>query len=49
LLSADSSIDLADVNRTDGLSCSIIDRDTGKTISTNSVPASPNAHVSCHM
>jgi hypothetical protein len=49
-LSASSYTDIGqDFNRTDGLSCSIIDRDTGKTISTNSVPPSANAHVSCHM
>jgi hypothetical protein len=50
MLSADGYTDIGeDFNRTDGLSCSIIDRDTGKVVITNSVPASAHAHVFCHM
>ncbi|RJQ80736.1 hypothetical protein D5S17_06760 [Pseudonocardiaceae bacterium YIM PH 21723] len=36
-----------DFNKADGLTCSIVDKDTGKTLVTNSIPPSPNGHVDC--
>jgi hypothetical protein len=45
ILSVSSSFDIN--GKQDGVTCSIIDRDTGKTLVTNSVPASGGASVTC--
>lgn len=47
VLTASTNADVQNINRAEGLTCSIIDNDTGKTVVTNSVPASANATVSC--
>jgi hypothetical protein len=47
-LTATSAIDVQNPNRAEGLTCSIVDTDTGKTVATSTVPPSANATVSCN-
>ncbi len=47
ILSATGAIDFQNPNAKDGLTCEIVDKDTGKSLVKNSVPASGNASVSC--
>lgn len=47
VITVSSSIDISSPGKQDGVSCSIIDKDTGKTLVTNSVPASGGASVTC--
>jgi hypothetical protein len=47
LLTASAGVDIQDPNKAEGLTCEIVDRDTGKSVVTNSVPPSPGASVTC--
>jgi hypothetical protein len=47
VLTVSSSFDINSPNKQEGVTCSIIDRDTGKTLATNTVPPSGGATVSC--
>ena len=47
-LTASAGLDVQNPNRAEGITCAIVDDDTGKTVSTNTVPPSPNASVSCN-
>ena len=46
-LTASSGFDAANPGRQQGVTCSIVDRDTGKTLVTNTVPPSGGATVTC--
>lgn len=46
-VTASSSIDIQNPNATEGLTCEIIDKDTGKSVVKNSVPPSQGASVTC--
>lgn len=46
-LTASSSVDIQNPNATEGLTCEIIDKDTGRSVVKNSVPPSPGASVTC--
>lgn len=47
VLSASTSLDTRRPNQAVGLTCSIVDRDTGRTVVTNTVQPAPNASISC--
>ncbi len=47
VLTASSSVDVQNPNATNGLTCEIIDKDTGKSVVKNSVPPSQGSSVSC--
>jgi H+/Cl- antiporter ClcA len=47
-LTAAAGVDVQNPNRSVGITCSIVDDDTGKTVATNTVPPSPGATVSCN-
>ena len=47
VITVSSSIDIGNPSKQDGVSCSIVDKDTGKTLVTNSVPPSGGASVTC--
>jgi hypothetical protein len=46
-LTASAALDVQHPNRTEGITCSIVDADSGKTVATSTVPPSANATVSC--
>jgi hypothetical protein len=48
ILSVSTSPSFEDPNATNGVTCSIVDRDSGRTLVTNSVPAAQAASVSCN-
>ncbi len=47
VLTVSSSIDISRPGKQEGVTCSIIDKDTGKTLVTNTVPPSGGASVTC--
>ncbi|NMI02088.1 DUF4190 domain-containing protein [Pseudonocardia acidicola] len=47
VLTATGGGNIQDINHAQGLTCEIIDKDTGKTLVTNTVPPSANATVTC--
>lgn len=47
VLTVSSSLDISNPNKQEGVTCAILDKDTGKTLVTNTVPPSGGATVSC--
>ena len=47
VLSVGNSIDILDPDKREGVTCAIVDKDTGRTLVENSVPASQSATVTC--
>lgn len=47
VLTASTGVDIQNPNKQVGITCSIVDKDTGKTVVTNTVPPSGGATVTC--